>query len=46
MNIESLTGPKSAEDGDPGFMNSVPDPLLAGKALPTLKFPKSTCSTL
>src|SRR5262249_61928980 len=24
--------------GDPSFMNNVPDPLLAGQALPTFKF--------
>jgi oxalate decarboxylase len=27
-----------AEGGDPSFMNNVPDPLLAGKELPTFKF--------
>src|SRR5580698_10176681 len=27
----------TAEAGDPSFMNNVPDPLLAGKDLPTFK---------
>jgi hypothetical protein len=27
-----------ANAGDPSFMNNVPDPLLAGKELPTFKF--------
>ena len=27
-----------AEAGDPSFMNNAPDPLLAGKELPTFKF--------
>lgn len=27
-----------AQGGDPSFMNNVPDPLLAGKELPTFKF--------
>ncbi|HEV3027343.1 MAG TPA: cupin domain-containing protein, partial [Planctomycetota bacterium] len=34
----SLLGPKSAEAGDPTFMNNVPDPILSGKELPTFKF--------
>lgn len=29
---------QEAEGGDPSFMNNVPDPLLAGKDLPTFKF--------
>src|SRR3954470_8396865 len=29
---------ETAEAGDPSFMNNVPDPLLAGKELPTFKF--------
>jgi oxalate decarboxylase len=29
---------EKAEAGDPSFMNNVPDPLLAGKELPTFKF--------
>src|SRR5260370_34570994 len=29
---------KTAEAGDPSFMNNVPDPLLTGKQLPTFKF--------
>src|SRR5579871_3695395 len=33
-----LTGARSAEAGDPSFMNNVPDPLLADKELPTFKF--------
>jgi oxalate decarboxylase len=33
-----LTGARPAEAGDPSFMNNVPDPLLAGKELPTFKF--------
>jgi len=28
----------TVEAGDPSFMNNVPDPLLAGKELPTFKF--------
>jgi oxalate decarboxylase len=34
----SLLATKSAEAGDPSFMNNVPDPLLAGESLPTFKF--------
>src|SRR4030081_1909426 len=34
----ALTGTRRAEAGDPTFMNNVPDPLLAGKELPTFKF--------
>src|SRR5882762_7901307 len=34
----ALSGPRQAEAGDPSFMNNVPDPLLAGKELPTFKF--------
>ena len=34
----ALVGTKRAEAGDPSFMNNVPDPLLAGKELPTFKF--------
>ena len=34
----ALVGTKPAEAGDPSFMNNVPDPLLAGKELPTFKF--------
>src|SRR5271155_4108763 len=30
--------PTTAEAGDPSFMNNVPDPLLAGRELPTFKF--------
>jgi oxalate decarboxylase len=33
-----LMGSKSAEAGDPSFMNNVPDPILAGEELPTFKF--------
>ncbi len=33
-----LAGSKSAEAGDPSFMNNVPDKLLAGEELPTFKF--------
>ena len=29
---------KEAEAGDPSFMNNVPDPVAAGKELPTFKF--------
>jgi oxalate decarboxylase len=29
---------RAAEAGDPSFMNNVPDPVLAGKELPTFKF--------
>src|SRR5262245_54431774 len=34
----ALTANRRAEAGDPSFMNNVPDPLLAGKELPTFKF--------
>ncbi len=34
----SLVATTRAEAGDPSFMNNVPDPLLAGKELPTFKF--------
>ena len=34
----TLVGARRAEAGDPSFMNNVPDPLLAGKELPTFKF--------
>src|SRR6266404_3635983 len=33
-----LIAPKTVAAGDPSFMNNVPDPLLAGKDLPTFKF--------
>jgi oxalate decarboxylase len=33
-----LAGTRRVEAGDPSFMNNVPDPLLAGKDLPTFKF--------
>jgi oxalate decarboxylase len=34
----ALSGPRQADAGSPTFMNNVPDPLLAGKELPTFKF--------
>src|SRR5947209_19350106 len=34
----ALTRTSRAEAGDPSFMNNVPDPLVAGKELPTFKF--------
>src|SRR5438094_8565102 len=34
----ALVGTRRAEAGDPSFMNNVPDPLLAGKQLPTFKY--------
>src|SRR5436190_14854199 len=34
----TLSGARRVEAGDPSFMNNVPDPLLAGKDLPTFKF--------
>ena len=34
----TLAGARRADAGDPSFMNNVPDPLLAGKELPTFKF--------
>src|SRR5882672_3226210 len=33
-----LLAARTAEAGDPSFMNNVPDPLLSGKELPTFKF--------
>src|ERR1700733_3996623 len=33
-----LVGTRRVEAGDPICMNNVPDPLLAGKELPTFKF--------
>jgi oxalate decarboxylase len=36
--VAALTASKPAVAGDPSFMNNVPDPLLAGKDLPTFKF--------
>jgi oxalate decarboxylase len=34
----ALTATRTTQAGDPSFMNNVPDPLLAGKELPTFKF--------
>src|ERR1700741_5031901 len=34
----ALSGAHQVQAGDPSFMNNVPDPLLAGKELPTFKF--------
>src|SRR5262249_31649964 len=34
----ALLATRPAEAGDPSFLNNVPDPLLAGKELPTFKF--------
>jgi oxalate decarboxylase len=34
----ALTATRRTEAGDPSFMNNVPDPLVAGKELPTFKF--------
>src|SRR5437660_172151 len=34
----ALTATRRAEAGDPSFMNNVPDPLFAGKELPTFKY--------
>jgi oxalate decarboxylase len=34
----ALLAARSADAGDPSFMNNVPDPLLGGKELPTFKF--------
>src|SRR5438067_3745188 len=34
----ALTATRRAPAGDPSFMNNVPDPLLAGKELPTFKY--------
>jgi oxalate decarboxylase len=34
----ALAGAGRAGAGDPSFMNNVPDPLLAGKELPTFKY--------
>ena len=36
--LATLAGAQPADAGDPSFMNNVPDPLLAGKELPTFKF--------
>ena len=36
--LATLAGSQPAAAGDPSFMNNVPDPLLAGKELPTFKF--------
>ena len=36
--MATLAGTQAAVAGDPSFMNNVPDPLLAGKELPTFKF--------
>src|SRR5712671_2078267 len=36
--LATLSGSQRAVAGDPSFMNNVPDPLLAGKELPTFKF--------
>lgn len=38
MAAAALAGSNRAEAGDTSFMNNVPDPLLAGKELPTFKF--------
>ena len=34
----TLVPTREADAGDPSFMNNVPDPILAGKELPTFKF--------
>ena len=34
----ALTATQQAEAGDASFMNNVPDPLFAGKELPSFKF--------
>ena len=34
----TMIGNKKVEAGDPSFMNNVPDPVLSGDELPTLKF--------
>jgi len=34
----TLGGTGNAQGGDTSFMNNVPDPILAGKELPTFKF--------
>ncbi len=34
----ALSGANRVAAGDPSFMNNVPDPLLAGRELPTFKF--------
>ena len=36
--LAALAGAQPAAGGDPSFMNNVPDPVLAGKELPTFKF--------
>src|ERR1700681_2905499 len=33
-----LIATKTAQAGDPSFMNNIPDPLLTGAELPTFKF--------
>src|SRR5712671_56570 len=35
--LATLSGSQRAVAGDPSFMNNVPDPLVAGKELPTFK---------
>src|SRR5262245_2415793 len=34
----AFVGSREVQAGDASFMNNVPDPLLAGKDLPTFKF--------
>ena len=36
--LAALGGAQPAAGGDPSFKNNVPDPMLAGKELPTFKF--------
>jgi oxalate decarboxylase len=36
--VTAALAARRAQAGDPSFMNNVPDPLLAGKELPTFKF--------
>jgi oxalate decarboxylase len=36
--LASQLGTNPVEAGDPSFMNNVPDPVVAGKELPTFKF--------
>ena len=38
VSLAALATALPAAGGDPSFMNNVPDPLLAGKELPTFKF--------
>ena len=38
VSLAALAMALPAAGGDPSFMNNVPDPLLAGKELPTFKF--------